>query len=363
MVRRLRIAQVAPIAAPVRPGSTRSIEQLVYLLTEELVRRGHEVTLFATGDSQTSAALHAVYPRGYEDDESLWNWEFHEALHAAAAFERAGEFDVIHSHVYHLALPFTRLVTTPVVHSYHILPDDDVAQSYARYPEAHVVAISRYQRRFFKGSAAAAVVYHGIDMEQFPFHPRCGDYLAFLGQITPDKGPDKAVRLARRVGMRLVLAGPLASEDRAFFSREIEPSLRAGEVEYVGRVDAARRNALLGGAAALVYPLDSPEPFGLVMVEAMACGTPVAALDLGAVPEVVENGVTGYHAPDLEALADRVPAVVALDRARVRQRAVARFHYRRMTEDYLAVYRRLAVPAGLRRAARLAAPAPPADQP
>src|SRR5437763_14568271 len=127
MVRRLRIAQVAPIAVPVRPGSTRSIEQLVYLLTEELVRRGHEVTLVATGDSQTSAALHAVYPRGYEDDEGLWNWEFHEALHAAAAFERAAEFDVIHSHVYHFALPFTRLVTTPVVHSYHILPDDDVA--------------------------------------------------------------------------------------------------------------------------------------------------------------------------------------------------------------------------------------------
>jgi glycosyltransferase involved in cell wall biosynthesis len=266
-------------------------------------------------------------------------------MHAAAAFERAEEFDVIHSHVYHFALPFTRLVTTPAVHSYHILPDGDVARSYARYPEAHVVAISCYQRRLFKGGAAAAVVYHGIDTDLFPFRPRGGDHLAFLGQVTPDKGPDKAVRLARRVGMRLVLAGPLASEDRAFFSREIEPLLGAGEVEYVGPVNAGRRNELLGGAAALVYPLNSPEPFGLVMVEAMACGTPVAALGLGAVPEIVEDGVTGYHAPDLEALAERVPAAVALDRARVRQRAVARFDYRRMTDDYLAVYRRLAAPA------------------
>jgi glycosyltransferase involved in cell wall biosynthesis len=342
MVKRLRIAQVAPIAAPVKPGSTRSIEQLVFLLTEELVRRGHDVTLFATGDSQTSAALRAVYPRGYEDDDGLWSWEFHEALHAAAAFERAGEFDVIHSHVYHFALPFTRLTATPVVHSYHVLPDDDVSAAYARYPEAHVVAISRYQRRFFPGRGDAAVVHHGIETAAFPFNPVRGEYLFFLGQMTPSKGPDKAIRLARAAGMRLVLAGPLEEEHEDFFRREVGPHLDGRRAEYVGPVGVARRNELLAGAAALLYPLDDPEPFGLVMVEAMACGTPVAALRLGAVPEVVEDGVTGHHAPDLESLAARLPLTLALDRARVRRRAVERFDYRRMTEDYLAVYRRLA---------------------
>jgi glycosyltransferase involved in cell wall biosynthesis len=352
MTRRLRIAQIAPIAAPVVPGSTRSIEQLVYLLTEELVRRGHDVTLFATGDSRSSAALHAIYPYGYDEDNELWNWEFHESLNAAAAFEQAERFDVIHSHVYHYALPFTRLTATPVVHSYHILPDDDIAAAYARYPEAHVVAISQYQRGHFRrplaGTSASnardtfAVVYHGIDTDAFPFNPKRGDHVLFLGQITPDKGPDKAIRLARRAGVRLVLAGPYDEKDEGFFQTEIAPAL-GPEVEYVGRVDVQRRNRLLAGAAALIYPLDAPEPFGLVTVEAMACGTPVAALSLGAVPEIVDNGVTGYHAPDEEALAGLLPATLALDRTGVRRACVFRFDYRRMVDEYLAIYQSLAV--------------------
>jgi glycosyltransferase involved in cell wall biosynthesis len=337
----LRIAQIAPIAAPVGPESTRSIEQLVYLLTEELVRRGHEVTLFATGDSQTSATLRATYARGYEDDGGLWNWELHEVLHAASAFEEAGRFDVLHSHAYHYALPFGRLVTTPAVHSYHVLPDDDVAAAYARRPEARVVAISHYQRRFFK-AGHVPVVHHGIDTGAFSFNPARGDYLLFLGQITSDKGPDKALRLARQAGLRLVLAGPYGSEDEEYFRTEIAPALDGRRAEYVGPVSVPERNRLLAGAAALLYPLASPEPFGLVMIEAMACGTPVAALGLGAVPEVVENGVTGYHAADEKALAARLPAVLALDRAGVRRAAVARFDYRRMVDDYLAIYQRLA---------------------
>jgi glycosyltransferase involved in cell wall biosynthesis len=338
--RRLRIAQVAPIAGPVTPDHTGSVEQLVWRLTEELVRRGHDVTLFATGDSRTAARLHARYPRGYNDDGDLWNWELHESMHTAAAFERAAEFDVIHSHNYHFALPFTQVVDTPVVHTYHVLPDDDIARGFACCPAAHVAAVSHYQRRFFCGVEDVAVIHHGIDTAAFPFSPRRGDYLLFLGRLIPGKGPVEAIRLARQVGMRLVLAGP-SDDDEDFFRSEVVPLLDGRQAEYVGAVGLAERNSLLAGAAALVYPLAAPEPFGLVLIEAMACGTPVAALEVGAVPEIVE-GVTGRCAADLQELAAALPAVLELDRARVRQTAVARFDCRRMVDDYVALYRRLA---------------------
>jgi glycosyltransferase involved in cell wall biosynthesis len=344
MAERLRIAQLAPVAAAVRPDSARSIEQLISLLTEELVRRGHEVTLFATGDSQTSATLCALYERGYSADNNLCHWEFHEALHAAAAFEGAQAFDVIHSHAYHYALPFTRLVRTPILHSYHILPNADIVPAFARLG-AHVAALSDYQRQIFRGLNDVTVVYHGIDTNAFPFNPERGAYLFFLGAMTPGKGPVAAIELARSMGMHLVLAGP-GDEDRDYFRAEVEPRIDGRTVAYVGPVGVKERNRLLAGAAALVYPLAAPEPFGLVTIEAMACGTPVAALDLGAVPEIVTNGVTGYHAPDAEILGRRLPAVLALDRRRVRREAVRRFDYRRMVDDYLAVYRRIVERSG-----------------
>jgi glycosyltransferase involved in cell wall biosynthesis len=343
MSKRLRIAQVAPIANPVTANSTGSIEQLVWLLTEELVRRGHAVTLFATGDSQTSADLHAAYPRGYEADDCLWNWEFHETLNVAAAFEQARRFDVIHSHVYHYALPFTRLVWTPAVHSYHILPDDDVVEAYARYPEVHLVAISDYQRRLFRGNTDVAIVHHGIDTAAFPFRSVPGDYLLFLGRIIPGKGLAEAIHLARKLAMRLVIAGPREENDEGYFDAEVAPLLDGGGVTYVGPVGLEERNPLLAGAAALLYPITTPEPFGLVLVEAMACGTPVVATDLGAVPEVVEQGVTGCYASDAGRLAECATAALRLDRARVRKAAERRFDYRRMADDYEAVYRQLPV--------------------
>lgn len=340
MPRPLRIAEVAPIASAVTPTSTGSIEQLVFLLTEELGRRGHQVTLYATGDSQTSARLEATYPRGYGDDSGLWNWQLHETMHVASAFERAHEFDVIHSHVYHYALPFTRLTGTPVVHSYHVIPDDDVARLYARYREASVVAISRYQEGFFKGSSNVAVIPHGVDIDAFPFRAAQGDYLLFLGRILRGKGVVEAVRLARLTGMRLVIAGP-KNDDEDYFRSEVAPLVDGRAVVYQGPVSPGERNLLLGGAAALVYPIVAPEPFGLVLIEAMACGTPVAAIHRGAVPEIVENGVTGYCADDLSSLAALMPAVLALDRTRVREAAARRFDHRQMVDRYLRVYERL----------------------
>src|SRR5262249_10951707 len=207
------------IAAPVTPYSGGSIERLVWLLTEELVRRGHDVTLFATGDSETSAALRAVYLHGYEDDNHLWNWRFHENNHVASAFAHAGESDIIHSHDYEVALPFTRLVDTPVVHTYHVTPNDDIVRAYARYPEVHIAAISHYQRLAFEENCPIAVVHHGIDTDAFPLNQLRGDYLLFLGRIIPRKGSIQAIELARRVGIRLVMAGP--GDD--YFTEEVQP--------------------------------------------------------------------------------------------------------------------------------------------
>lgn len=349
MPRPLRIAQIAPIASAVTRTSTGSIEQLVWLLTEELVHRGHEVTLYATGDSETSARLHATYPRGYGDDPDLWNWQLHETMHVASAFEQAHDFDVIHSHAYHYALPFTHLTGTPVVHSYHVIPDDDVARLYARYREASVVAISRYQGGFFKASSSITVIHHGIDSDAFPFRAAPGDYLLFLGRILRGKGVVEAVRLAHQAGMRLLIAGP-KDHDEDYFRSEVAALVDGRDVVYLGPVTLSQRNPLLAGAAALLYPILAPEPFGLVLIEAMACGTPVAAFGRGAVPEIVENGVTGHFADDLTSLAALIPAVLALDRARVRDVAAQRFDHRHMVDRYVTVYERLSQTRRRRRA-------------
>lgn len=334
----LRIAQIAPIAHPVREAACDSVEQLVWLLCEELVRRNHEVTLFATGDSQTSAELRSAYPHGYEHDESLWDWRLHESINASLPFECAGEFDVIHSHAYHFALPFTRLVGTPIVQSYHVETDPDILDAYRRYPEVCVVAMSEWQRSTLSGLHNVTVIGHGIDTATFPFSPHPGRHLLFLGRTIPDKGPLQAVRLARLFDLPLVLAGP----STAHFEQTVLPLVDGQRVRYVGAVNRRQRNELLSEACALLLPLTYPEPFGLVMVEAMACGTPVVATGIGAVPEIVEPGVTGCHAPSAQALADCIPAALELDRARVRARAVERFDFRRMVDEHEALYERLA---------------------
>ncbi|URD51294.1 glycosyltransferase family 4 protein [Chroococcidiopsis sp. CCNUC1] len=334
---RLRIALVSPLALPTRPDIGSSIEQLVSLLAAELTRRGHEVTLFASGDSQTEARLHAVYPRSYKEDSMLWNYyEFHEIVHVAAAFEQAERFDVIHSHAYHHALPFTRLVSTPVLHTYHINPTKDILSCYSRYPETQVVAVSQYHRSKFTTLDRVAVVYNGIDIDAFPFHAKRGDYLVFLGHLIHKKGALEAIQIAQQVGMRLVMAGQTSD----YFYAEIEPWVDGKQVEYIGYIGVPERNKLLAEAAALLFPINASEPFGLVMLEAMACGTPVAAIDRCAVSEIVEPGVTGYYAADIDALAALIPDTLALDRYKVRK-AIARFDYRRMVDGYESLYRQV----------------------
>lgn len=337
MTERLRIALVAPLAHPVTSTSTSSIELLVWLLAEELGRRGHEVTLWATGDSQTSARLQYSYRHGYAHDQELWNWEFHETRHLAAAFENAHQVDIIHTHVYHFLPPLARLVDVPVVHTDHVLANRDVLDAYADYPELHVAALSNYHRRKLASKAQVTVVPNGIDTDSFPFGAQPDDYLLFLGHLTRKKGPLDAIAVARQAGMRLVLAG----RGGRHFQDEVAPLIDGDRVVYVGPVGVEERNTLLAKAAALVFPSAFLEPFGLVLVEAMACGTPVAAIDRCAVPEIVIPGVTGYHAPGPDALVERLPDVLRLDRARVRAEVARRFDYRRMVDGYEALYHRL----------------------
>jgi glycosyltransferase involved in cell wall biosynthesis len=335
---KMKIAELAPVAMPVRPGEGDSIEQLVSLLTEELVQRGHAVTLFAVGGSVTMAELRSCYERGYRERDDIWDWRVPETLNAAFAFEQAGEFDVVHSHSYHFALPFTRFVSTPVVHTYHVQLGPEVLEGFKRYPEAQLVAISEFQRSELDGFDDVPVIHNGIDVEAFPFSPDGGEYLAFLGRMIPSKGPAEAVRVAQELGLPLVLAGPSTE----WFEAEVRPAVDGGLIRYEGPIDPAGRNELLAGAAALVFPITYPEPFGLVMVEAMACGTPVAAFGVGAVPEVVEEGVGGSWVPPGGALTDAVRRAVGLDRTRVREAAVERFGYQRMVDSYEDLYRRRA---------------------
>jgi glycosyltransferase involved in cell wall biosynthesis len=335
---KLRIAELAPVAMPVRPGEGDSIEQLVSLLTEELVRRGHDVTLFAVGGSVTSADLRSCYEHGYREREEIWDWRVPETLNAAWALEQAGEFDVVHSHSYHFALPFTRFVSTPVVHTYHVQLGPEVLEGFSRYPEAHLVAISNFQRGELEGFDNVPVIHNGIDVEAFPFTAKRGEYLAFLGRMIPSKGAAEAVRVARELEMPLIMAGP--STD--WFESEVRPEIDGGLIRYEGTVDRAGRDGLLAGAAAFLYPITYPEPFGLVMIEAMACGTPVAGFGVGAVPELVEQGVGGHWVSPDESLGGAVQSAVQLDRNRVRQSAVERFDYRRMVDAYEGLYRQVA---------------------
>jgi glycosyltransferase involved in cell wall biosynthesis len=334
----LRIAQVAPVASPVRPGAGESVEQLVALLTEGLVRRGHDVTLYATGNSQTPARLRFLHARGYDEEDELWDWYRAESFHAALAFEHARDHDVIHAHNFHFALPFAGVTQTPLVDTPHVELAPEVLAAYRRHGDVHVAAISESQRRELGDRPNVSVIHHGIAFDAFPFGERGGDYLLFLGRMLADKGPAQAIRIAQEVDMPLILAGP----EHDCYDIASEQAVDGERIRWVGRVTPEERNRLLAGAAALVFPLQYQEPFGLVMLEAMACGTPVLATAVGAVPEIVQEGVTGLTAPTWEELAQLVPAALALDRAQVRREAARRFDVERMIDAYEELYLRIA---------------------
>jgi glycosyltransferase involved in cell wall biosynthesis len=335
----MKIAHVAPVATTIPPPKSGSVETMTSLLTEGLVARGHDVTLFATGDSKTRAKLSAIYEHGYWHDENMWPWELYEMLNLAAAVERAREFDIIHYEAayYPMSLAFTRLSPTPIVQTLHHSPSTAEVALWSRYPEAPFVAISEEQRMLLSGANVVGTVLHGIDTDNFTFRETPEDYLLFLGRFTEGKGVLQAIDVAKRVGMKLVLA---AAEDD-YYREKVAPHVDGAQIVYYGEADFAAKVKLFGGARALVYPIQAREPFGLVLAEAMACGTPVVALDRGAVREVVDEGVTGMVFQDLDEMVAKLPSVFSLDRRRIRERTVARFGVDRMVNEYVAVYERI----------------------
>ena len=335
----MKIAHVAPVATTIPPPKSGSVETMTSLLTEGLVAQGHDVTLFATADSTTTARLAAIYPHGYWHDENMWPWELYEMLNLAAAVERAAEFDIIHYEAayYPMSLAFTRLSPTPIVQTLHHSPTSAEVALWARYPEAPFVAISKEQATLLTGANVVDTVLHGIDTDNFTFNETPDDYLLFLGRFTEGKGVLQAIEVAKRAGMKLLLA---AAEDD-YYREKIAPHVDGKQIVYYGEADFDAKVRLFGHARALLYPIQAREPFGLVLAEAMACGTPVVALDKGAVREVVDEGVTGLVVETLDDMVATLATVFAFDRRKIRERAVERFGAERMVNEYIGVYEKV----------------------
>jgi glycosyltransferase involved in cell wall biosynthesis len=334
----VRIGLVSTLRTAVPPSRSGSVELVVALLAEGLLRRGHEVTVFATGDSRLRTRVLAMLPTGYHHDPTIWDWRLAEFMQLGQAYERAREFDVINSHVYCYALPFSRLVPTPTVHTFHICPTPDFVRFCRLYPEGRYVLVSEFQREFFADQPVAGIIHNGIDTRAFPFDPAPGQYLVYLGDFRAAKGPLESIRCARAAGIPIRLAGPASD----YFRHVIEPHVDGREVEYVGEVDHAGKVALLRGALALVFPVCGLEACPLVLLESMACGTPVLGVGRGPLPELVPQGIGGILVDDFPSLSLQLPEIGKLDRRAVRQVAVERYDASRMVDDYVSLFERVA---------------------
>jgi glycosyltransferase involved in cell wall biosynthesis len=330
----MRIAQIATLAAPVREHTRGSVESLVWLMTRELARLGHEVTVFGVAGSAADGEVVATLPGPYGENGSPDDWRLCEWLNLCHGVQQSRRFDVLHSHAYLWGLPLEPLSEVPMVHTLHIVPEENSARLWNRFPNACVTAISRHQWSAFPRLRPAAIIPHGIDTAQFTLQTAPADYVCYLGQFAPGKGACAAITAARAAGVRLLMAGP----DSACFREEVQPLIDGKSVEYVGFVEGSERDKLLGGARALLFPSEYPEAFGLVLVEAMLCGTPVAAMRLGAMPEIVEDGVSGFSVESVAQLPEALAKCFSLDRRRVRQAAERRFSASRMAGDYLRVF-------------------------
>jgi glycosyltransferase involved in cell wall biosynthesis len=340
----LRIAQVAPLYESVPPQLYGGTERVVSYLTEELVRQGHEVTLFASGDSQTDAELVAGCPRALRLDSSCRDMLAPHIVLLERVGQLAAHFDLIHFHCDYLHYPLSRRRRTCHVTTLHGRLDlPDLVPVYKEFADVPLVSISDAQRRPLPFVNWLGTVYHGLPTDLHTFRPEPGKYLAFLGRISPEKRVDRAVEVAKRVGLPLRIAAKVDAADRDYFHAEVEPLLQASAsfVEFIGEVGGKEKDDFLGQAHALLFPIDWPEPFGLVMIEALACGTPVIAYRHGSVPEIIEDGVTGFVVDDLDAATAAVARVAGLSRRRCRQVFEDRFSVGRMARDYLRLYRRL----------------------
>ena len=338
----MRIAQVSSLYESVPPKLYGGTERVVSFLTEELVEMGHEVTLFASGDSQTTARLISTSPMGLRLDPSRPNPLLAHVTMLGEVVRRAYEFDIIHWHIEPLHYPLVASLSTPSVTTQHgrqDLPENSAL--YGQFPEVAQISISNDQRRPMPEAGWVETIYHGLPETLLHLDDGSGDYLAFLGRISPEKRCDRAIEIARRSGMKLKIAAKVDDVDREYFHREIEPLLATPGVEFIGEVDDRGKQDFLGKAKALLFPIGWPEPFGLVMIEAMACGTPIIAYPHGSVPEVIDDGGSGFVVDSIDAAVAAVKRVDELERKGVREHFERRFTARRMAEDHLALYNRL----------------------
>jgi glycosyltransferase involved in cell wall biosynthesis len=343
VAKRMRIAQISPLFESVPPKLYGGTERIVSYLTEELVAMGHEVTLFASGDSITEAELvpmskRALRLHGDKVDPVIYNF-----LMAERVLQRADEFDIIHCHIDYFAFPTLRPVAYKCVNTLHGRQDiPGLNKIYSEYKEQSLVSISDDQRKPLPGANFIATVYHGLPAKTLKFNPKPGGYVAFLGRMSPEKRPDRAIEIALKAGVKIKMAAKVDVNDQAYFESVVKPMLDNPLVEFIGEINETQKNEFLGNAKALLFPIDWPEPFGLVMIEAMACGTPVIAWPNGSVKEVIDEGMTGYIVESIEDAVARLGEIDQLSREKVRQRFESRFSSRRMALDYVRVYEQLA---------------------
>ncbi|MCY0388523.1 glycosyltransferase family 4 protein [Robbsia sp. Bb-Pol-6] len=339
----MRIAQIAPLHEAVPPKLYGGTERVVSYLTEALVELGHEVTLFASGDSQTSAKLDAVWPQALRLDPTIRDTVAPHMLLVEHVRQRADEFDVLHSHIdYYPFSLFSRQQTPNVTTMHGRLDLPELQPVFRQFNQTNVISISDHQRQPLAQANWLTTVLHGLPEKLLT--PRTDikpGYLAFLGRVSPEKGLDRAIRIAAKAGLPLKIAAKLDNADRAYFESQIKPLLSQSHVEFIGEISEAQKPAFLGGAHALVFPIDWPEPFGLVMIEAMACGTPVIAFNRGSVPEVIDNGVSGFIVEDEIGAVAAINRLHLLPRAGVRRRFEERFTAKRMAQEYVLAYEKL----------------------
>jgi glycosyltransferase involved in cell wall biosynthesis len=337
----MRIAQVAPLIESVPPKHYGGTERIVSYLTEELVRAGDDVTLFGSGDSVTQARLIPGCRDSLRLNKQCVDHLAHHLVMIDQVLEHARDFDVIHFHTDYLHFLASRYLCVPHITTLHGRLDlPDLIPVYDRFRDIPVISISNAQRKPLPSANWVGTIYHGLPQELFQFQPNPGNYLAFLGRICAEKRADRAIEIAKRAGMPLKIAAKVDRVDRRYFKRVVEPLLQQSHVEWIGEISDREKNDFLGNAHALLFPIDWPEPFGLVMIEAMACGTPVIAYDGGAVSEVIKEGQTGFIAKNLEDAAEAVHRVPELSRAHCRKVFEKRFTVTRMARDYVKIYKR-----------------------
>lgn len=338
----VRIAQVAPLYESVPPSKYGGTERVVSYLTEDLVRKGHEVTLFASGDSKTNARLIAPCPTALKEDATINDPLVRHMIMLDQVGEHLGEFDVIHFHTDYLHFPCSRFFHMPRMTTLHGRLDlPDLKPLYRRFVHEPVISISNSQRTPLQFANWLGTVYHGLPAELCTFHDRPlknDPYLAFVGRISPEKRPDRAIEIAQRCGIKLKIAAKVDDADRDYYEREIRPLLSTPGVEFVNEVDDRERDDFVGNAIALLFPIDWPEPFGLVMIESLGCGTPVVAWRCGSVPEIITDGTTGFICESIDEAVGAVGRISELSRAECRREFESRFRDDRMTREYVQHY-------------------------